>query len=143
VEHAQHYRQPPVLMEAYHPADSHALAQFLGRPQNSIWLAMDGENYMGYLRFEVNNTDSAAIVAAPDRIANTGAYIRPQYRGRKAAVSVLNAALRSYADQGFRRCSVDFESFNPEAVSFWLRYFEPVCFSLLRVPERQTQVPAR
>ncbi len=137
IEHWQHYTQPPLLMDAYQPADSQRLAQFLDTPQNSIWLAMDGSNYAGYVRFEVNNTDSAAVVAAPDRIANTGAYIRRQYRGRKIAAALLDAALRDYAEQGFRCCSVDFESYNPEAVSFWLKYFEPVCFSLMRVPERQ------
>jgi hypothetical protein len=52
---------------------------------------------------------------------------------------MLDAALRDYAARDFRRCSVDFESFNPEAAAFWLRYFEPVCYSVLRVPERQPQ----
>jgi GNAT superfamily N-acetyltransferase len=136
IEHRQHYLEPPVLMQAYHPVNAEALAQFISEPQNSLWVALDGSDYMGYMRFEVNNTDSAAIVIAPDRISNTGAFVRPQYRGNKIAARILNAALRDYAVQGFKRCSVDFESFNPEAAAFWLRYFEPVCFSLLRVPER-------
>lgn len=139
LEHWQHYRQPPILMEAYHPADADTLTHFISEPQNSIWLARDANDYMGYLRFDANMSD--AVAAAPDRIANTGAYIRPQYRGRNAATAMLDAALRDYADQDYRRCSVDFESFNPEAVSFWLRYFEPVCFSLIRIPERQMQGP--
>jgi len=139
VEHWRHYLQPPVLMEAYQPADPTTLAHFLSEPQNSIWLAMDGDTYMGYLRFEANHSDSAAIVVAPDGIANTGAYVRPQYRGRRVAAAILDAVLRDYANRGFKRCSVDFESFNPEAASFWLKYFDPVCFSLLRVPERQPQ----
>jgi GNAT superfamily N-acetyltransferase len=137
VEHRQHYSQPPVLMAAHPPADADALAGFICEPNNSIWLAVDGDDYIGYLRFDASDADSVAVVAAPDRIANTAAYVRSQYRGRGAATAVLNAALRDYAGRGFRRCSVDFESFNPEAVSFWLRFFEPVCFSVLRVPERQ------
>jgi hypothetical protein len=51
------------------------------------------------------------------------------------AAALLDAALRDYASQGFTCCAVNFESFNPEAVSFWMRYFEPVCLSVLRVPE--------
>ncbi|MBZ0288695.1 MAG: GNAT family N-acetyltransferase, partial [Anaerolineae bacterium] len=140
VEHARHYTEPPVLMDVYKPADAAALAEFLSVPQNAIWLALDGKNYMGYLRFMADNEDSAAIVVAPDRIANTGAYIRPQYRGRKAAPAVLDTALRDYAAQGFKRCSVDFESFNPEAAVFWMRYFQPVCYSVTRIPERQPHV---
>jgi len=30
---------------------------------------------------------------------------------------------------------LDFESFNPQARSFWLRYFQPVAYSLMRIPE--------
>jgi hypothetical protein len=44
--------------------------------------------------------------------------------------------LRVYAAQGYTACSVDFESLNPEAAVFWMRYFEPVCYSVLRFPER-------
>ena len=47
----------------------------------------------------------------------------------------LDAALRDYADQGFTCCAVNFESFNPEAALFWPRYFDPVCYSLTRIPE--------
>jgi hypothetical protein len=32
-------------------------------------------------------------------------------------------------------CAVNFESFNPEAATFWMRYFEPVGLSVMRVPE--------
>jgi GNAT superfamily N-acetyltransferase len=88
------------------------------------------------MRFEPSGGSGVAVVDAPDQIANTGAFIRPAYRGRKVASALLDTALRHYAAQGFTRCSVDFESLNPEAVSFWLRFFEPVCFSLMRVPER-------
>jgi len=61
--------------------------------------------------------------------------VRPEYRGRGAAPALLDAALRDYAARGFERCAVDFESFNPEAASFWVNYFKPVCYSLMRVPE--------
>lgn len=142
LEHGQHYQQPPVLMEAYHPVDADGLKSFLAKPWNSIWLAVAGSDYMGYARFDADNSDSARVVMAPDQVANTGAFVRPQYRGRRAAASMIDAALAHYAAQGFTRCSVDFESFNPEAASFWTRYFEPVCFSVLRVPEKSGAIYA-
>jgi GNAT superfamily N-acetyltransferase len=136
VEHAQHYTAPPIQMMAYEPKDAAALEAFLSEPHNSLWLALDGDTYAGYMRFEPNGDGAVAIVEASDKIANTGAFVRPAYRGRKLAPALLDAALRDYAAQGFTRCSVDFESFNPEAASFWLRYFTPVCYSLTRIPER-------
>jgi GNAT superfamily N-acetyltransferase len=138
VEHWQHYTQPPVQMDAYEPQDAAALTRFLSGSNNSIWVALDGKEYAGYMRFEAEGEGAVAIVSAPDNVANTGAFIRPQYRGRKVAIALLNAGMQYYADKGFKRCSVDFESFNPDAAAFWPRYFEPVCFSVVRVPERQS-----
>ncbi len=136
LEHWQHYVQPPILMDAYSPWETPAIARFLDDPKNSIWLAMDSETCMGYMRFEPNSEGAAAIVDGPDKIAITAAFVRPAFRGRKAAAAMLESGIRHYTAQGLTRCSVDFESFNPEAASFWLKYFEPVCFSVLRVPER-------
>jgi GNAT superfamily N-acetyltransferase len=136
IEHGRHYTEPPVLMSVYEPRSAAMLEAFLSEPHASLWLALDGSAAVGYMRFEPSGGSGVAVVDAPDQIANTGAFIRPAYRGRKVASALLDAALRDYAAQGFTRCSVDFESFNPEAVNFWLRFFEPVCFSLTRIPER-------
>lgn len=39
--------------------------------------------------------------------------------------------------EGFVRCSVEFEATNVEACRFWLKYFEPVCRSMVwRLDER-------
>jgi ribosomal protein S18 acetylase RimI-like enzyme len=79
--------------------------------------------------------DGVAMVESDHTIGITGAYVQPAYRGRKAAVALLDAALRDYAQRGFTCCTVNFESFNPEAAAFWMKYFELVGLSLMRVPE--------
>jgi ribosomal protein S18 acetylase RimI-like enzyme len=132
-EHAQYYRQPPILMAAYEPHDQ---ADGLSDGGHTIYLALDGETALGFMRFEAVSEGAASIVDAPDKVACTGAYVRAQTRGRGVGKALLNAALRGYAVQGFTRCSVDFESFNPEAAAFWPKYFELVRLSLFRVPER-------
>lgn len=134
-EHAVHYAQPPVLMAPIPANTPEEFETLLSQPSNTVWLALDGEHTAGYLRLEMESFGAAAIVAAPDTIAITGVYVRPAYRGRGIAASLLDAALRHYSALGFARCSVDFESFNPDAANFWPRYFQPVCFSLMRVPE--------
>jgi GNAT superfamily N-acetyltransferase len=93
---------------------------------------------MGYLRLEGSSDGATELVKdEPGRtIAITGAYMRLAYRGRGAAAALLDAALRDLAGAGVVRCSVDFESFNPEAASFWMKYFTPVVLSVMRVPER-------
>jgi GNAT superfamily N-acetyltransferase len=73
------------------------------------------------------------VPVLPDAI--TGAYTRPHFRGQGVAPALLDAASRHYRDLGYERCSVDFESFKPEAAQFWMKYFIPVCLSVMRHPE--------
>jgi ribosomal protein S18 acetylase RimI-like enzyme len=134
-EHWSHYARPPILMVPHVPGDATAVRSFLSEAPNSIWLAMQGSHTMGFIRFESGSNGASDVVQANTTIAITGAYIRPDYRRRGAALALLDAALRDYASQGFERCAVDFESFNPEAASFWMKYFAPVCLSVIRVPE--------
>jgi hypothetical protein len=63
-------------------------------------------------------------------------YVRPDQCGSGLGPALLDAALADFAARRLVRCTVDFESFNPAAAAFWLRYFQPACFSLVRVPER-------
>ncbi len=135
-EHWQHYAQPPVLMTASRASTTAEIAELLRDPCNSVWIAFDGQTPMSYLRFEGHSHGAAQSVQAETTAAITGAFTRPAYRGRGVAPALLDAALRDYAARGYQRCSVDFESFNPEAATFWMRYFTPVCLSLMRVPER-------
>ena len=49
--------------------------------------------------------------------------------------TTLNPTLTDCAALGFERCAVDFESFNPGTARFWMKYFDPVAYSLMRRPE--------
>jgi GNAT superfamily N-acetyltransferase len=122
-------------MAAFEADDAAAFATFLEQSRNSVWLALSDGEEAAYMRFEERSFGAASIVGSERTVAITGAFTRPEHRGKGAAVALLDAALRDYASRGFTCCSVDFESFNPEAAAFWMKYFEPVCFSMLRVPE--------
>ena len=134
VEHQRHYQESPILMAAREPDDARAFAAFLRRPGATIWMAEDGGRAIGFLRCG-REFNASAVVESPTAIFISAAYVRPASRGRGAATAMLDAALRHSAAARFATCAVDFEAFNPEATSFWLRHFTPVCFSLMRVPE--------
>jgi ribosomal protein S18 acetylase RimI-like enzyme len=134
-EHWTHYTRSPVFMLSQAGRDAAEHVAFLSRPKNSIWLALDGDAPIGFMRYEGYDFDGVAIVESDDAVSITGAYVRPAYRGQHLAVALLDAALRDYQARGFTFCAVNFESFNPEAAAFWMQYFEPVCLSLVRVPE--------
>ncbi len=134
-EHCQHYTTSPIFMMPRHASTPEEINAFLAAPPNSMWLALDGKRPAGYLVFSGASEGAAEIVASDATAAITGAYVRPEYRGRRVAPALLNAASEHYWRAGFTCCAVDFESLNPEASDFWLRYFTPVCYSLFRVPE--------
>lgn len=134
-EHCRHYSAAPIHMAPRQVESPEEISAFLSEPPNSMWLALDGDRPAGFLRFSGASEGAAAVVASDQGAAIIGAYVRPEYRGRRAALALLNAAIQHYQGQGYTCCSVDFESFNPEAAVFWMRYFTPVCFSLFRTPE--------
>ena len=134
-EHWQHYTRSPIFMTPRQSTTADQFSEFLSRPKNSVWLALDRETPIGLMRYIGYDFDSVALVESEQTIAVTGAYVQPAYRGRKVAAALLAAALRDYADRGFTCCTVNFESFNPEAATFWMKYFQPAGLSLMRVPE--------
>jgi GNAT superfamily N-acetyltransferase len=135
IEHWQHYLQPPTLMAPQTPEDAASYRIFLSDPHNSVWLALDEGEAVSYMRFEWRSFGAAEIVRSDTTTAITAAFTRPGYRGRGAAPAMLEAALQNYRELGYERCSVDFESINPEARIFWQKYFQTVCISVNRHPE--------
>ncbi len=134
-EHVQHYVTPPVFMPLPRADTSAQFRTFLEPPKNSIWLALDHITPVGFMRFTGHDFDAVAALKSGSAAFCNGAYVRPSYRGRGAGRALLAAALSHYAGLGLSGLYTNFESFNPEAASFWPRYFQPVCLSLMRVPE--------
>ncbi len=135
VEHCRHYSQAPIFMAPRQPEDADTVRSFLSQSPNGYWLAFHRDELGGFIRFERRSQGAAEIVVSPQTIAITGSFVHPQHRGQGIASALLDAALSGYAAQGFTRCSVDFESLNPQADAFWPRYFHPVTLSVIRVLE--------
>jgi ribosomal protein S18 acetylase RimI-like enzyme len=135
-EHWMHYAQPPTLMVPQSPDGPKEFTTLLNTPQNSVWLALDRSRPAGYMRFEGKSSGAAQIVQTETTFAITGAFTRPEYRGHGVAPALLDSALKEYASRGYECCAVDFESLNPEAAAFWMKYFTPVCLSVIRIPEK-------
>jgi GNAT superfamily N-acetyltransferase len=139
-EHFLHYSAPPISMAPQPHEDATGYREFLRRLNCTVCLAWIGNNPVGYVRFEPQGFGAAAIVRSETTIAISAAYTRLQFRGQGVAPALLEAGLQYYAEKGFNRCSVDFESTNPEASHFWLKYFDPVCISVMRILESKEVV---
>ena len=69
-----------------------------------------------------------------------GAYCLPKHRGKGLYQNLLNFAISILKREGYNRIGVNFESFNPTARGFWLKYFTAYTHSVVRrIDERITQ----
>jgi len=141
-EHSAHYTDPPVFMVPPEPADADELVAFLGAEPNSIWVAADDVGPQAYLRFEARSDGATPILHSPTTISITGAFTRPELRGRYVADALLLTAMTHYAALGFERVAIDHETTNPPARRFWGPRSQLVAVSYLRVLERPPGVNA-
>ena len=106
---------------------------WLSSPGNAVWLAYQDEQPLGYLRITPSSQDACTIIRDPGTASIVKAYTLPEARGLGVGAALLNHALIWAKEQGYQRCSVDYEAANPPARRFWQRWFDPVVVSLMRV----------
>ena len=118
---------------AVEEAASFSGASWLATPGNAQWFAYQGDEALGYLGVTPSSQDACTIIRDPGTLSIVKAYTLPGARGKGVGNALLSHALAWGREQGFERCSVDYESANPPARRFWGRWFEPVVVSLMRV----------
>ncbi|NLZ82884.1 MAG: GNAT family N-acetyltransferase [Clostridiales bacterium] len=72
------------------------------------------------------------IVDDKDYIHIGGAFCLPEHRGKGVYPNLLNHVIQILREEGYSRFGVDFESINPNAWGFWLKYFDAYTHSLVR-----------
>ena len=71
----------------------------------------------------------------------TGAYCLPEHRGKGLYQNLLKYVISVLKGEGYTQLGVDFESFNPTAWGYWLKYFQAYPNSVVRrIDERITEV---
>lgn len=135
---ARHIADSPVFGRGFALPTRGGVEERLSRSDEVIWLALLGEEAIGYIRAQLPGDDVAAVAKdAPANRAVSGAYTAPAHRKRGVASALLGHVLEWARGLGCSTCTVDFESQNREGAGFWLRHFTPICFSALRrVDER-------
>lgn len=110
---------------------------WLCHPDRPVWLAYQGMKAVAYVGMGPASDDASTIIYDEKTTSISGAFTTERARGQGIATALLNQALEWARAAGYERCAVDFEPMNPLAARFWLRHFEPVCYTLIRhVDER-------
>jgi len=106
--------------------------QWLRDPANALWLAHEGGEALGFMALEPGYSGGCQIIQEAKTVSIVGAFTQVHTRGRGIATALLNTAVEWAREEGYERCAVDFEPMNTLAARFWLRHFEPVCYTLMR-----------
>ncbi len=108
-------------------------ASFVGRTNRNhsrYFAAKVPGKIIAFLRTERDG--ETFICETLDYIHITGAYCLPENRGMDVHQNLLNFMIRTLKSEGYTRLGVDFESINPAASGFWLKYFTAYTHSVVR-----------
>ena len=126
----------PIFM-VVEECDARYYEEWLADSDHHLWLAYRDDEAVGYIQLQKWYPDSCAVIQDARSVSITGAFTQERYRGSGVGTALLNQALSWARSMGFERCAVDFEPHNPQATTFWLRHFRPVCYSVVRHVERR------
>lgn len=120
----EHFRQSPMFIRFQYHTEGGLAAECAKLPFRYFGAFDSGKlvAYMRVLKDMVNN----------GRQTICGAYCLTDYRGRGIYQALLNHVIAVLKVEGNTLLEVDFESFNPTARGFWLKYFTPYMSGVVR-----------
>jgi len=127
-----HLAAPPTFLANPQERDQGYHEEWLRDPGKAVWLAHRGTEAVAYMKLGPASDNASTVIYDEKTSSILGAYTKEEARGRGIATALLNRSLEWARAAGYERCAVDFEPMNPWAARFWLRHFEPVCYTLVR-----------
>ncbi|TVR55149.1 MAG: GNAT family N-acetyltransferase [Spirochaetaceae bacterium] len=131
-ELAAHIGRLPVLMPDPRGDDCEEWRQRLAEKDSAAFLARTPDGPCGFIKARNPQFDVTYCVHDDSVLAVDGLYVRPEYRGTGVGTRLLSEIVREAKSRGKRLISVDCETMNPEAYWFWIKYFKPITWSVLR-----------
>lgn len=103
---------------------------YLENRSTHIFACYDGETPIAFI--EATDDGENFVTEVVDMKNICGAYCLQEYRGTGIMQNLLNFTISTLKAEGYTRLGVDFESFNPTAYGFWLKYFTAYTHSVVR-----------
>ena len=134
---SRHLASPPIFLPYIDRETESSVDEWLSDRGNALWIGYLHGEPVSCIGMEPINPTAALVVREPETVSITSGYTCPDLRGRGIAENVLSTALRWARDEGYVRCTVDFETQNIPGRRFWLSHFAPVCRSLCRTVDER------
>ncbi len=117
---SEHLGKSPCFMYS----SSEILEEWLARAEgrdSRVFAASDGSKVAAYIEVTAEGENFITEVDSMSNIC--GAFCLPEYRGKNIYQNLVNFVITKLKAEGYKLLGVDFESFNPTAYGFWLKYF--------------------
>jgi GNAT superfamily N-acetyltransferase len=123
-----HLGNSPIFM-TYPPKSEEEFLGGISESTRFFAAKVNGES-IAYIKIDLEGENFACEDNGMMNIC--GAYCLPEYRGNGISNNLLSFLVTTLKLEGYTRLGVDFESFNPTARGFWLKYFTPYTNSVVR-----------
>ncbi|RSK27549.1 GNAT family N-acetyltransferase [Bacillus sp. HMF5848] len=131
-EHTDYMSSPPTFL----PNDGYLtvkdVAGWLDHPNRVVRIAKSEGNVIGIMNTVTNATNACTVVRDTTTLTIKETHVTKSAKGLGVGKLLLQDVNQYAIQNGFERISVDFESANLEAMRFWLKHFESICFSVIR-----------
>lgn len=124
-----HYRKSPFFMNRKEE-NEHNFISCAKKENSRFFAAYYQDEICAY--YEINKCGETSICDDRNYLHINGAFCIPEFRGKGVAQNLLNYAIQTLKADGYTMLGVDFESINPTAYGFWIKYFTPYTHSVVR-----------
>lgn len=132
-----HYCESPFFMNRKPETEEEFIASST-QDKGRYFVAKQNGKLCAFIKIAASGETFVAMGNAYRHIR--GAYCLSEHRGRGLYQNLLNFTISKLKNEGYTRLGVNFESFNPTARGFWLKYFTAYTNSVVRrIDERITQ----
>jgi len=135
----EHLSKSPIFMrhvqDKIEVGHEYKFAEWQIREKYRYFAAKDGEKIIAYIKIHEEGENFIGNVNNMKHIH--GAYCFPEYRGQGIIQNILNFIVKKLLEENNDLLGVDFESFNPTASNFWLKYFTEYTHSVVRRIDEQ------
>jgi ribosomal protein S18 acetylase RimI-like enzyme len=118
------------ILEEEKDGDPDEFAKWQIKENFRYFAAKDKEKIIAYIKTHDEGENFIGNVNNMKHIH--GAYCFPEYRGQGIVQNLLNYIIKKLHAENNILLDVDFESFNPTASGFWLKYFTEYTQSVVR-----------
>ncbi|MEN8907837.1 MAG: GNAT family N-acetyltransferase [Clostridiales bacterium] len=126
----KHLQETPIYIPLFFKVDEEKMRKNNSEKNSRYFVAEKNDNIIAYI--EIMNSGENFACTSTNMKNICSAYMYPKYRNNGIFTKLISYLMEILDKEGYKKCGVDFESLNPTAKGFWLKYFTAYTYSVVR-----------